>query len=90
MLRQHGVCGRSIIQPALTIVRERYADFGPTFAAEAGGPSRLLGSRETLRSWMVAEGLWVDRRHRLASPHQPRRRRDCLGELVQIDGSEHA
>jgi hypothetical protein len=24
------------------------------------------------------------------SPHQPRRRRDCLGELVQIDGSEHA
>ena len=23
-------------------------------------------------------------------PHQPRRRRDCLGELVQIDGSEHA
>src|SRR4029077_18437173 len=27
---------------------------------------------------------------RLPSPHQPRRRRDCLGELVQIDGSEHA
>jgi hypothetical protein len=39
---------------------------------------------------MIAEGLWQDRRHRLASPHQPRRRRDCLGELVQIDGSEHA
>jgi hypothetical protein len=39
---------------------------------------------------MIADGLWVDRRHRLASPHQPRRRRDCLGELVQIDGSEHA
>lgn len=32
----------------------------------------------------------MDRRHRLPSPHQPRRRRDCLGELVQIDGSEHA
>jgi hypothetical protein len=27
---------------------------------------------------------------RLPSPHQPRRRRDCFGELVQIDGSEHA
>jgi hypothetical protein len=39
---------------------------------------------------MIADGLWVDRGHRLASPHQPRRRRDCLGELVQIDGSEHA
>jgi len=36
------------------------------------------------------DGLWVDRRHRLPSPHQPRRRRECLGELVQIDGSEHA
>ena len=37
----------------------------------------------------MAEGLWVDRRHELPSPHQPRRRRECLGELVQIDGSEH-
>jgi hypothetical protein len=32
-------------------------------------------------------GLWRDRPHLLPSPHQPR---DCLGELVQIDGSEHA
>ena len=47
-------------------------------------------SRETLRGWMIAAALWVDRRHRLPSPHQPRRRRDCVGELVQIDGSEHA
>jgi hypothetical protein len=47
-------------------------------------------SRETLRGWMIADGLWQDRRHRLLLPHQPRRRRDCLGELVQIDGSEHA
>ena len=39
---------------------------------------------------LIAEGLWTDRRHRLPSPHQPRRRRECLGELVQIDGSEHA
>ncbi len=76
---------------ALSLVRERYADFGPTFAAEK--LAELHGcsvSRETLRGWMIADGLWVDRRHRLPSPHQPRRRRDCLGELVQIDGSEHA
>jgi hypothetical protein len=39
---------------------------------------------------MIADGLWQDRRHRLPSPHQPRRRRDCPGELVQIDGSQHA
>jgi len=39
---------------------------------------------------MIADGLWQDRRHRLPVPRQPRRRRECLGELVQIDGSEHA
>ena len=39
---------------------------------------------------MIADGLWQDRRHRRPSPHEPRRRRDCLGEPVQIDGSEHA
>jgi len=76
---------------ALSLVRERYADFGPTRAAEK--LAEVHGctiSRETLRGWMIAAGLWVDRRHRLPSPHQPRRRRDCFGELVQIDGSEHA
>ncbi len=76
---------------ALTIVRGYYRDFGPTLAAEklATLHGRTV-SRETLRQWMIADGLWVDRRHRLPSPHQPRRRRECLGELVQIDGSEHA
>ena len=34
-------------------------------------------------------GLWVRRKDRLKRIHQPRARRDCLGELVQIDGSEH-
>src|SRR6187551_2679550 len=76
---------------ALSLVRERYADFGPTLAAEKLAEVHgCMISRETLRGWMIAAGLWVDRHHRLPSPHQPRRRRDCLGELVQIDGSEHA
>ena len=78
-------------QLAVTLVRERYSDFGPTLAAEK--LAELHGcrvSRETLRQWMIADGIWTDRQHRLPSPHQPRRRRDCLGELVQIDGSEHA
>jgi hypothetical protein len=37
---------------------------------------------------MIADGLWRDRKQR-KSIHQPRRRRDCVGELVQVDGSEH-
>ena len=76
---------------ALSLVRERYADFGPTLAAEKLATQHGCAiPRETLRGWMIADGLWTDRRHRLPSPHQPRRRRECLGELVQIDGSEHA
>jgi hypothetical protein len=76
---------------ALSLVRERYVDFGPTLAAEKLAARHGCSvSHETLRGWMIADGLWQDRRHRLPSPHQPRRRRECLGELVQIDGSEHA
>ena len=76
---------------ALSIVRQRYADFGPMLAAEKLAEHHDCSiSRETLRGWMIADGLWQDRRHRLPVPHQPRRRRDCLRELVQVDGSEHA
>jgi hypothetical protein len=74
-----------------SIVRERYADFGPTLAAEKLAEHHGCSvSRETSRGWMIADGRWQDRRHRLPVPHQPRRRRDYLGELAQIDGSEHA
>ena len=75
---------------AVAIVRERYADFGPTLAAEKLAERHGLSiSRETLRQWMIAEGLWLNRRRRLPPVHQPRPRRECLGELVQIDGCEH-
>ena len=51
---------------ALSIVRERYADFGPTLAAEKLAEHHGCSiSRETLRGWMIADGLWQDRRHRL-------------------------
>lgn len=38
---------------------------------------------------MIADGIWVKRKDRLQRVHQPRHRRDCLGELIQIDGCEH-
>jgi transposase len=74
---------------ALWIVRQYYADFGPTLAAEKLAAEHGFSfSSETLRKWMIADGLWRDRKQR-KSIHQPRRRRDCVGELVQVDGSEH-
>ena len=39
---------------------------------------------------LAADGLWTARKRRRRAVHQPRRRRDCVGELVQIDGSDHA
>ena len=37
---------------------------------------------------MIADGLWRDRKQRKRI-HRPRPRRECVGELVQVDGSEH-
>jgi hypothetical protein len=75
---------------ALGLIREHYADFGPTLAAEKLAERHGLHlARETVRQWMLADGLWTDRQQRLRPVHQPRYRRDCVGDLVQIDGSEH-
>jgi transposase len=74
----------------LGIVRTHYPDFGPTFAHEKlvehhGFPHSV----ETLRQWMIADGLWQTRAARAPRPFQVRQRRPCRGELVQIDGSPH-
>lgn len=75
---------------AIALVRERFPDFGPTFAAEKLAELHdVRVSRETLRSWMIEAGIWKDRHARRARVYQPRYRRDCLGELIQIDGSLH-
>lgn len=76
---------------ALAIVRDRYADFGPTLAREKLEEAHGLRlAVETLRQWMTEDGLWIPRALRAARAYQPRYRRSCVGELVQIDGSDHA
>ncbi len=75
---------------ALALIKANYADFGPTLAAEKLSERHGLHlGVETVRRWMIADGIWQDRRQRLKPVHQPRYRRECVGELVQIDGSEH-
>ena len=71
----------------LATVRSRYAGFGPTLAHEklTEGHGVHL-SVETLRHWMIADGLWVERARRAARIQQLRRCRPCRGELIQIDG----
>ena len=93
----HGLRGRpsnrrfpeEIRGRVLSFYQERYFDFGPTLAAE-----KLIEcdgitiSDETLRKWLMEGGFWKKRRKR--SPFRRwRPRRECFGELLQMDGSHH-
>jgi len=69
--------------------QQRYAGYGPTFASEKLQAEGLGLDHETLRRWLLEEGLWQRQRRR--GPHRQRRpRRKRFGELVQMDGSHHA
>lgn len=74
----------------ISIVREHYHDFGPTLAREYLIERHgITVACETLRQLMIQAGMWKDREARRPRPYQPRYRRDCRGELIQIDGSKH-
>jgi transposase len=74
-----------------TLVVKHYYDFGPKFAAEKLHEKHAIKvNKETLRQWMVEWGLWKAKRQKQAQIHPQRDRRDCFGELIQIDGSPHA
>lgn len=67
---------------------ERYEDFGPTLASEYLERDGFSVNHDTLRKWLINNGLWKKQRKR--SPYRRKReRREQFGELIQIDGSIH-
>ena len=78
------------VQAALDLLKGRYADFGPTLAheklVEREGLQLCLGS---VRKIMIEEGIWKAKRARKVGKHPLRERRACLGELEQMDGTDH-
>ena len=71
------------------LYKEQYHDFGPTLAAEKLKEINGISiSEETLRKWLIEEGLWKKKRKR-KKHRQWRERKECLGEMVQMDGSHH-
>ena len=77
-------------QQALALIRAHYIDFGLTFAQEKLTELHACQcSAETLRKWMLKDGLWRGKQRKKAAIHQSRPRRPRLGEPVQIDGSPH-
>src|SRR6202007_1200262 len=91
----HGLRGRpsnrrlaaQFEQKIMARVRQRYADFGPTLAAEHLAQEGLAVSRETLRKWMTKASLWRPRAQRVKTIHVWRERRASFGELVMQDSS---
>ena len=80
----------AVKRAVIALVRQRYHDFGPTLITEKLDEKHDIQlSHETVRQWLREAGIWKDRRQRRKRVHQPRYRRDSLGELIQIDGSQH-
>ena len=67
---------------------DRYGDFGPTLASEHLAQEGLRVDHETLRRWLLAKGNWAVTRRR-QKHRQWRERKECVGEMVQMDGSDH-
>src|SRR5438874_2039646 len=91
----HGLRGRPsnrklaarLEQKVLARVGQRYADFGPTLAAEHLAKDGFALSRETLRTWMTKAAFWHPRCQRVKKIHVWRERRASFGELVMQDSS---
>jgi len=99
---KHGNAGRpsnrtkplKLRRRVLHLIRKKYSGseeerFGPTLAAEhLAEEDGIVLDHETLRHWMLEEGLWSRQRKR--KKHcQRRERKSHFGELVQLDGSFH-
>lgn len=77
-------------QRVLEIYRKIYSGFGPTLACEKMRErERLKVNDETLRLWLIQEGLWQARRCRKPKSCSWRARKEHFGEMVQMDGSHH-
>ena len=80
--------GPSLRRRILARFDQRYRDFGPTLAAEHLLEEGLAVDHETLRRWLIQSGRWQPGRPR--RKHRAwRERRECFGQMVQLDGSHH-
>ena len=78
-----------IKQSVVELYKDKYDGFGPTLAAEKlAEEDGFCLNHETLRRWLIKDGLWKRRRKRSAY-RQRRTPRAHFGELVQMDGSHH-
>lgn len=80
-----------IVEQAKRYLKEKYYDFGPSFAAEKLNENHQIKiGKETLRGIMTEVGLWQPKaRKQPKKKHFWRPRKDNYGEMEQFDGSYH-
>ena len=96
--RSNRKIGNALRERVMRELRQaRYTGFGPTLAAEHLARQGIVVSRETLRSWMDAAGLWqacrrkVKRVHVMAAQAQLLRRTGDDGQLaVSVAGGSRS
>src|SRR4030042_98536 len=76
-------------EKVITLYRETYHDFGPTFAREKLFEiNKIKVGVQTLRNWLIEAGLWRITRKR-KKYRRWRERKHHFGEMLQWDGSHH-
>jgi transposase len=82
---------KEYLEHAIELIKEKYYDFGPTFAAE-----KLLENhgiklgKETVRKAMSGAGLWQPKSRKFHAHYRAwRERKEHYGEMQQFDGSYH-
>jgi len=72
------------------IYRKEYQGFGPRLASEKLlEREKIKVNEETLRLWLIEEGLWKKQKIRKKKKRSRRPRKECCGEMIQVDGSHH-
>lgn len=85
----HNCLSSKIKERIKKIVTNKYPDFGPTLASEKLRDNHNLDySKETIRQIMIQGHIWKPKKQR-AHHRAWRERKECLGEMIQFDGSDH-
>lgn len=78
-----------IRQKVMSLMRTKYSGWPPTHASQALLENgNITVPSKTLRVWMLQEGLWKKQRKRRRR-RRWRERKECFGQMLQLDGSEH-
>jgi len=88
--RSNNSLPNTLKQEVAELIIQNYHDFGPTFAHEKLAEiHKIKISVSSVRNIMIEQSIWNARIHKPTKIHQRRKPRDCLGELLQMDGSYH-